>query len=132
LNNPFAECMTMNNIFKIVLGVLAVVGIAVLLMPKGNPLDKKTGAQPSEPTEQLIPQVDEPSSVVPPEQANTPPPPFVVNATEAPAFGQPMLDPTPPGSKPKQQNVQPAGPQTTPNTGEPAQEKYTIVEPQGQ
>lgn len=91
----------MDNIAKLVLGVVGMIGLLVLMIPQGNPLaDKGT---------------TEPAAVVAPDPIpNEAPPnePETVTTVNAPiqdisAFGQPMLDPTPPGQKQSQEPVQP-------------------------
>lgn len=98
----------MDNIAKLVLGVVALIGLLVLMIPQGDPLNSDApttavvaaaaadaAAGPPDPIPNEAPQ-NEPDAA----GANTAP-------TQAiPAFGQPMLDPTPAGDRQIQQQQQ--------------------------
>jgi hypothetical protein len=105
----------MDNIAKMVLGMLAIVGLVIMIIPQGNPLaDKGTppaavGPVPDDIPDEL-PQQSDPAEAPAP-TANLP-------AQDVTAFGQPMMDPTPPGQKAQQQQQQnPNQSQQTANEG---------------
>jgi hypothetical protein len=106
----------MDNIAKLVLGVVGVIGLIVLMIPQGNPLTDKgpetavaVGAPDPIPNE--APK-NEPDAVTP---INAP-------TQDISAFGQPMLDPTPPGQR--QVQNQPTSPPPSGNEG-----NYSSQEP---
>jgi hypothetical protein len=100
----------MDNIAKLVLGTVAFIGLLVLIIPEGNPLPNKPGAAPAS----EAPQPAKTSETLPP----PPPAPAATNgdsnestktetsAPEMAPFGQPMLDPTPPGARQANQQGQ--------------------------
>jgi hypothetical protein len=108
----------MDNILKMVLGCLGVVGLLVMMIPQGNPLEQKPSAVPT-----AAAPIPAPAATPP-----TPPPPappangssgFKIEDHDIANFGQPMVDPTPPGQRQQQQeqnNPQP-GPYGQPVTG---------------
>lgn len=89
----------MDNIAKLVLGTLGFIGFVAVIIPKGNPLQP-----PPAPAVATVPAQPSVAENAPPpapavttnsvEQAKNP-----VADNDIPAFGQPMLDPTPPGQK---------------------------------
>lgn len=98
----------MDNILKLIVGCLGLVGLIVMIVPNSDPLaSKKVGAEG-------IP----PASINPTGEATAPPPPppaaapqdqdnasgFVVEDYDINNFGKPMVDPTPPGQR--NQNTQ--------------------------
>lgn len=94
----------MDNILKLVVGVVAVIGLIVLMIPEGDPLSSKGAAAEGK----LPPSADEgedeavPPKNVPPDPVGTAPQEQITN------FGQPMFDPTPPGQKALEQQQQQA------------------------
>lgn len=104
----------MDNIAKLVLGVLGVVGLILMMIPQGNPLaDKGAPAAVSGPAPEDIPDElpkNEPVTAAA-SDANVP-------AQDINSFGQPMMDPTPPGQRQaQQQQQQPGQPQQMANEG---------------
>ncbi len=98
----------MDNILKLIVGCLGLVGLIVMIVPNSDPLaSKKVRAEG-------IP----PASINPTGEATAPPPPppaaapqdqdnasgFVVEDYDINNFGKPMVDPTPPGQR--NQNTQ--------------------------
>jgi hypothetical protein len=104
----------MDNILKIVLGVVAFVGLIIMMIPNGNPLQDKgpnatvaanTMADPDAGKGKADEQVAPSEAPAPPPSSPSP--------TQDIAFGQPMLDPTPPSMQNQQQ------PQQGQNSGSP-------------
>jgi hypothetical protein len=96
----------MDNILKLIVGCLGLVGLIVMIVPNSDPLaSKKVGAEG-------IP----PAAINSSDAAPAPPPPaaapqdqdnasgFVVEDYDINNFGKPMVDPTPPGQR--NQNTQ--------------------------
>jgi hypothetical protein len=88
----------MDNIQKMVLGMVAIVAVVVLIMPQGNPLPEKAAVQSAEP-ENTTPENTQnkdnegvETSGPPPTNESAPNPSA---NTEVTNFGQPMMDPTP-------------------------------------
>jgi hypothetical protein len=104
----------MDNIAKLVLGMLALVGLIILMIPQGNPLtDKGAQAAVTVPAPEDIPDEVPPNDPVVATAPNANVPVQDVNA-----FGQPMMDPTPPGQRQaQQQQQQPGQPQQMANEG---------------
>ena len=94
----------MDNIGKLVLGLVAVIGLIVLMIPSGNPLEDKGPDAAQEAPQNLPPPVteddeDDGGVVRVPGDAKAPAP-VTPSSSNAPiAFGQPMMDPTPPGQR---------------------------------
>jgi hypothetical protein len=86
----------MDNILKLVLATLGLVGLLVMLIPSGNPLPPPPGSV-----------VENATPSPPPVETAAPPAPssdgtsesggFVVDDNDVANFGKPMVDPTPPG-----------------------------------
>jgi hypothetical protein len=101
--------MQMDNIGKMVLGLVAFIGLIILLIPQGNPLEEKPATAVVEAPKNLPP-ADNGDDGVDGEEAKAPgdagaPPPVTPATANDPAltFGQPMMDPTPPGQRAAQQ-----------------------------
>ncbi len=111
----------MNNILKVLLGVLAISGFAVMIMPSGDPL--AAPEQTEQPAIPVVEPTDLPTVAPAPTQAEE-----SVDESESPeedysSFGQPMMDAAPLGGSPAQQKANPDGQaaplQTAPDTGVP-------------
>lgn len=101
----------MDNILKLIVGCLGLVGLIVMIVPNSDPLAKNKAKNAVE----AAPSADPAAAGAPPPP---PPPPDPNAATQTQTnannvvvedynignFGQPMIDPTPPG----QRNQQPA------------------------
>lgn len=101
----------MDNILKLIVGCLALVGLIVMIVPNSDPL-ASTKAE----TQNVGPITGSPSDT------NAPPPPppvetsvqqdpaapseFIVDDYDVASFGQPMVDPTPPGQRAQQAQQQ--------------------------
>lgn len=103
----------MDNIAKLVLGMLAFVGLIILMIPQGNPLADK-GTQT---TETISAPEDIPDELPPNDPVVATAPNANVPVQDVSAFGQPMMDPTPPGQRQAQQQQQPGQPQQMANEG---------------
>ena len=111
----------MDNIQKMIVGSLGLVGLIVMLVPNSDPLATKKA------------EVGEVTAGVP---APAPPPPpqpapvggasggFIVDDSDIANFGKPMVDPTPPGQRNQQgtqEQIQPMQPQQINNGAMQAQ-----------
>lgn len=104
----------MDNIGKLVLGLVAFVGLIVLLIPQGNPLEDKSAPVAEAPKNAPPPgngdDGEDDGGSNEPGDAGAPKPVLPATSNDAIAFGQPMMDPTPPGQKalqdPQQQQAQ--------------------------
>ena len=89
----------MDNILKLTVGCLGVVGLIVMMVPNSDPL-AGTGATNAPPISGTAPTSNippPPSSVPPTEQKK--PSEFVVDDYNIGSFGEPMVDPTPPAQR---------------------------------
>ena len=95
----------MDNILKLIVGCLGLVGLIVMIVPNSDPLaSTKDGAD--ETTTAAAPPVGEAGAPPPPAPAPGPTPDgqenqseFVVDDYDINNFGQPMVDPTPPAQR---------------------------------
>ena len=92
----------MDNILKLIFGCLGLVALIVMIVPNSDPLASNNAENQGAP----------PISSAPPPGEAAPPPPyaepaqsqnsegeFVVDDYDIASFGQPMVDPTPPGQR---------------------------------
>jgi hypothetical protein len=94
----------MDNIAKLVLGTVSLIGMVVLMIPEGDPLIKSPTAVAAAPSGAVPPQPAQTATSIAPQPASeTPPPqPNLSQSDDQIAFGQPMFDPTPPGERARQ------------------------------
>jgi hypothetical protein len=114
----------MNNILKVLIGVLAISGFAVIIMPDGDPLAATDPSAQAEipvvaPTTlpEVAPAPSEGEGEASSDEGD------VIEDEDYSGFGQPMMDAAPLGGNPATQNVNPdARPQpvqAAPDTGVP-------------
>jgi pyruvate/2-oxoglutarate dehydrogenase complex dihydrolipoamide acyltransferase (E2) component len=91
--------VTMDNIQKMILGMVAIVAVIVIIMPQGNPLAEKGPAEPAKaevaPAAEALKKEDEGTESPPPPAKNPNEAPAPSANTEVTNFGMPMMDPTP-------------------------------------
>jgi hypothetical protein len=115
----------MDNILKLIVGCLGLVGLIVMIVPNSDPLvskPAKTGETPavaSAPSNAAVPPPPPAMEATPQEQAN--PGEFAVDDYDIANFGQPMVDPTPPGQPNWQAQQQPMLPQGQGMSGDQSQ-----------
>jgi hypothetical protein len=96
---------SMDNILKLIVGCLGLVGLIVMIVPNSDPLaSTKDGAD--ETTTTAAPPIGESGAPPPPPAEPVPAPAsqddqseFVVDDFDINNFGKPMVDPTPPGQR---------------------------------
>jgi hypothetical protein len=109
------DCSEMDNILKLVLSVIAFAGLLVAFIPNKNPLAEPVKLAPKPPveakseTDAAGENAASQATASQPAPAPSPAPQPVIQSTSQDiAFGQPMLDPTPPGQQMQNQQQQPA------------------------
>lgn len=123
----------MDNIGKLVLGLVAVIGLIVLIIPQGNPLEDK-GAAAQEAPKNLPPpdngnDEDDGGVERAPGEAEAAKPVTPATTDDAITFGQPMMDPTPPGQRAVQQQQQMAQQQQSQPGGSPVDDEVNSSGP---
>jgi hypothetical protein len=94
---------SMDNIQKLIIGSLGLVGLIVMIVPNSDPLASKKaeaeGAPPVAASESndAAPSPQPVETTAPDDQTNSSE--FVVDDYDISSFGQPMVDPTPPGQR---------------------------------
>ena len=119
----------MDNIQKMIVGSLGLVGLVVMVVPNADPLASKKAE--AEQAAAMAPPVSPPAPLQPATAPNAQPSGgFVVDDSDIANFGKPMVDPTPPAERnqnPVQEQIQQpkpandiAQPQNSPgNFGQP-------------
>jgi hypothetical protein len=97
----------MDNTLKAVIGVIALVGVIIMIIPEGNPLAKKSdaigrpeviGAPPPPPPANGRPEVKDAPPVPNATKSDTPGQ-LIYDTDEYKNFGKPMVDPRPPSER---------------------------------
>lgn len=112
----------MDNIQKMIVGSLGLVGLIVLIVPNSDPLaSKKTEVGQANSVQGAPPPAVPPPPLPPPAQGGTASGGFVVDDSDIANFGKPMVDPTPPGQRNQQltqEQIQPTRDQTNNGVGQ--------------
>lgn len=99
----------MDNIQKMIVGSLGLVGLIVILVPNSDPLAVKKAE-----VGQVTADTPAPALPPPPAQVGNASGGFIVDDSDIANFGKPMVDPTPPGQRNQQntpEQIQPTQPQ---------------------
>lgn len=124
----------MDEISKLVFGCIALVGLVVMIIPNSDPLASKnakpveSAALPAAPSVPPAASVPEPAAAAGSDNGNGDG--FAVQDYDIGSFGQPMVDPTPPGQRSanqpyaNQNGVLPAAPQVFQGETPPPQGQY--------
>ena len=89
----------MDNIQKMIVGCLVLVGLIVMILPNSDPLaSKKSEADQTSPADETLPPPP-PPPLAQPSGDGTASGNFVVNDSDIANFGKPMVDPTPLGER---------------------------------
>ena len=113
----------MDNIQKMIVGCLGLVGLIVMIVPNSDPLAAKKAEAGQATSDAPAPAPPPPLPPQPPQVGNTSGG-FVVDDSDIANFGKPMVDPTPPSRRTQQatqEQIQPTQPQKYNNGAAQAQ-----------